>query len=158
MEDVMFIYSVRASTVKFFAIIALTLVVVIALLAVGGGGYIPASSSEINFSGMKENDARVEFISQFGVKVKEAPVETESFSVPDNFDRVIAGYNEIQKAQGLDISKYKNKRVTRYTYETVGYEGGESCYVNLIVYRGAVIACDISSTDPEGFVRPLVKL
>ena len=156
----MFIYSVRASTIKFFTVIALTLAVLVGLLAFGNSQtYVSASSGNINFSGIKTNEDRVGFISQFDVKVKEEPIETETFSVPENFDRIISGYNEIQKAQGLDISKYKNKKVTRYTYEAEDYNGtGKSAYVNLILYRNTVIACDISSTDPEGFLYPLVKL
>ncbi len=155
----MFIYSVRASTINFFAVIVLTLAILVGVVVFGGADYVTAVSSDINFSGIKENSDRVEFISQFGITVSDEPVESESFSVPENFDIVIAGYNELQKSQGLDIAKYKNKKVTRYTYETENYEGGgKSAYVNLIVYRGTVIACDISGTEPGSFIKPLVKL
>ena len=77
--------------------------------------------------------------------------------MPENFDRVISGYNEIQKSQGLDLERYKNKKVTRYTYEADDYNGKEA-FVNIVVYKGTVIACDVSSTDPDGFIEPLVKL
>ena len=157
----MFIYSVRASTIRFFSVIALTLIILATLLVVGGGlgtAAVSASSDVIDFSGVKTNDERIDFISQFGIKPKEAPTETEDFRVPENFDRIIAKYNEIQKKQGLDLSKYKNKRVTRYTYEATGYENSdEPVFVNIIVYRNTVIACDISSTSPDGFIAPLVK-
>ena len=78
--------------------------------------------------------------------------------MPESFDRIMLGYNEIQKAQGLDLSGYAKKRITRYTYEMDGYDGYEgTVYVNLLVYRSRVIGCDISSADPEGFVEPLIK-
>ncbi len=156
----MFIYSVRASTIKFFTVIALTVAVLVGLIVFGNSGnYVSAFSGNVDFSGVETNEKRVEFISRFGVKVNPEPVETETFSVPENFDRVISGYNEIQKSQGLDISKYKNKKVTRYTYEAENYNSsGKSAYVNLIIYRGTVVACDVSSTDPNGFLYPLVKL
>ena len=68
------------------------------------------------------------------------------------------GYNEIQKDQGLDLSKYAKKKVTRYTYTLKDYnEYDGEVYVNLLVYRGRVIGCDVSSADPEGFVEPLIK-
>ena len=87
------------------------------------------------------------------------PSETKSFTVPDNFDKVLSGYNELQKSQGLDISRYKNKKVTRYTYEIDGYGDYKGkAFVNLIVYRNTVIACDVSSLEGDGFVEPLVKL
>ena len=78
--------------------------------------------------------------------------------MPENFDRVILGYNEIQKLQGLDLSKYSRKRVTRYTYEVEGYPDYEGkVNATLLVYRNRIIGCDISSADPEGFVKPLVS-
>ncbi len=155
----MFIYSVRASTIRFFSVIALTLVVLVGILAFGGGGEtsVFAASAKVDFSGIKTNEERVAFISQFGVKVGAQAVETVDFRVPENFDRVIAGYNEIQKSQGLDLSRYKNKKVTRYTYEAADYNG-KGAFVNLVIYKGTVIACDISSTDPDGFIEPLIKL
>jgi len=155
----MFIYSVRASTIRFFSVIALTLVVLVGVLAFGGDDQtsVFASSAKVDFSGIKTNEQRVAFISECGVKVKNQPVETVEFRVPENFDRVISGYNEIQKSQGLDLERYKNKKVTRYTYEADDYNGKEA-FVNIVVYKGMVIACDVSSTDPEGFIEPLVKL
>ena len=156
----MFIYSIRASTIRFFTVIILTLAVLFGIVLFGDSGAlsVSASSGSINFGGMKTNDDRIAFISRFGYEVEEAPVETEEFSVPENFDRIIAGYNELQKKQGLDISKYKNKKVTRYTYAVKNYKDydGEVC-VNLIVWRSTVIACDVSTRDPGGFVKPLVS-
>ena len=106
----MFVCSVRASSVKFFAIIALTLVMLIGALSIGGAVAEASASGKIDFDGIKTNEDRIAFISQFGISVSGEPKESESFTVPENFDKVIAGYNEIQKSQGLDISKYKNKK------------------------------------------------
>lgn len=155
----MFVYSFRASSLKFFGVIALTLIVLISAIAIGQAGALPASAAgEIDFGGISTNDDRIEFISQFGIEVSGEPSESVTFSVPEDFDTVISGYNEIQKRQGLDISKYKNKKVTRYTYEIDGYGDYDGpVYVNLIVYKSAVVACDVSSADPNGFVEPLVK-
>ena len=152
----MFIYSVRASTVKFFVILAITLAVFIGVLLVGDTA-LAASASGVDFSGIKTEEDRIGFIEGFGHKVKESGEEV-SFVMPESFDRVLTGYNEIQKDQGLDLARYAKKKVTRYTYtlESYGdYEG--TVLVNLLVYRGKIIGCDVSSADPEGFVEPLVK-
>mgnify|MGYP003451163499 FL=1 len=156
----MFVYSVRASTVRFFAVIILTLAFLVGIVAFGGisGNAVSAMTNTVNFEGRKTNDDRVAFIKEFGVDVKEAPIETVDFTLPENFDRIIAGYNEIQKMQGLDLSKYKNKKVTRYTYLAENYDGYDGdVYVNLILYKNTVIACDISSADPSGFISPLIR-
>ena len=156
----MFIYSVRSSTIKFFLLIAVTLVVLGVILFMGNAGVVTASAgADVSLSGIKTNEDRLEFISQFGIEVAGEPKESEKFAVPDRFDRVLSEYNEIQKAQGFDLTKYKNKKVTRYTYSVSDYEGYDGeVKVNLIVYRNTVIGCDISSVDPGGFIKPLIEL
>jgi len=153
----MFIYSVRARTVKFFGLIILALALIVGVLAFGGEGAILASAAGegIDFSGIKTNEDRVAFIESFGIKVDPEAVEEDAFAMPENFDRVILGYNELQKRQGLDLSKYAKKRVTRYTYKVTNYMDEGEVLANLFVWRGKVIACDISSANPEGFVDPL---
>ena len=156
----MFVYSVRGSTVKFFLILSLALLVLAGILFVGGSSVAAATvGAEIKLGGIKTNEERLEFISRFGLNVAGEPKESESFTVPEKFDRILSAYNELQKIQGLDLTKYKNKRVTRYTYAVNGYEGYDGeVNVNLIVYRNTVIACDVSSVDHTGFIKPLIKL
>lgn len=155
----MFIYSVRASTLKFFACIFLCLAVLVFLLTIGSAESVYASSSgrEINYGGMKTNEDRVAFIEGFGIKVNNTPIREESFTMPDDFDRVILGYNQIQKTQGLDLTKYERKRVTHYAYEVTNYDSDGKVYVNLLVYRNRIIAADISSLDDGGFVSSLTE-
>ncbi len=155
----MFVYSVRASTVRFFGVIVLTLAVLIGALVIGQSGTVAVSAaSGVDFNGIKTNDDRLAFISQFGIEVSGDPKEEVTFRVPSKLEGVLAYYNELQKSQGLDLTKYENKKVTRYTYEIDGYgDYTGPVYVNLIVFRNRVVACDISSTDPSGFVEPLVK-
>lgn len=155
----MFICSVRASTVKFFAVLALSFAVLLGLILSGNTAIISASSNgAVNLSDIKTEDDRVAFIEQFGLRVKGAAVESKSFVIPDNFDRALAGYNEVQKRQGLDLSKYAKKKVTRYTYELEDYEGYDGdVLVNLLIYRNRVIGCDVSSASAEGFVKELIR-
>ena len=94
------------------------------------------------------------FLGQFGVTVDPTALEEEEIKIPDTFDKVYMGYNEIQRAQGLDLSKYKNKKVTRYTYKVTNYEGYEGeVYANLLVWRDKVIGGDVCSADVNGFVH-----
>ena len=156
----MFIYSIRAATLKFFACILLTVTVLAVLLALGSADavYACADGKEINYGGMKTNEDRVAFIESFGIKVKPEPVSEEIFTMPEDFDRVILGYNQIQKTQGLDITKYSHKRVTHYAYEVTNYDSSGTVYVNLLVYRSRIIAADISSMDDGGFVLGLLDV
>ena len=153
----MFVYSMRASSVKMIAI-CLALVAIIGLLAFSGqSGSVTASASvsEINYSGVKDKAGRIDFMRNFGVEVDPDSESEQAFRMPSSFDRVIMGYNELQKRQGLDLSKYYNKKVTRYSYKVTNYSSDGEVYANLFIYRGKVVACDVSSADPTGFVTPL---
>ena len=156
----MFVYSVRASTIKFFALILGTLLLLITFVNIGDNNSVMASVGgvSVNFGGMRSNEDRVHFIESFGIKVKTEPAEEGVFLAPENLDRVSAEYNEIQKAQGLDLTKYTGKRITHYKYEVENYNSDGAVYVNLLIYKNRVIGCDISSTDGAGFVLPLVGI
>jgi hypothetical protein len=161
----MFVYSLRASTLKFFAVVCVALTALITMItfipSYDGGelGYITTGKQEkINYDKIKTEEDRVGFLSQFGWSVKGAPVEVAEITVPSEFDKIFTGYNEIQKRQGLDLSKYKNKTVTRYTYEISNYDGAEGkVYANILVYRNKVIGGDICSADTNGFIHGFEK-
>ena len=52
----MFVYSVRASTVKFFAVIVLTLGVLVGAIVISNSGAVAASADgSINFGNIKTN-------------------------------------------------------------------------------------------------------
>ena len=156
----MFIYSVRSSTVKFFILVAVTLAILITLVNIRDIDTVYASVGDIkvNLGGMYKNEDRVAFIEGLGVEVDDEPTTEESFTSPDSFDRIISGYNEIQKSQGLDLTKYKGKRITHYAYRVTNYDYDGIVYVNLLVYKNRIVGCDISSADKEGFVRALIGL
>ena len=161
----MFVYSLRASTLKFFAVICVALTALITMITfipgydTGELGYIATGSErEIKYDKIKTNEDRVNFLSQFGWQVKNDPVESAEITIPSEFDKIFMGYNEMQKRQGLDLSKYKNKNVMRYTYEVTNYNGEDGrVYANIIVYRNKVIGGDICSADVNGFIHGFEK-
>ena len=153
----MFIYSVRASTIKILGVFLLLGVLLTVLVVTGQGDSVSAASTatEVDFSGIKTKEDRLAFIRGFGIEVDESSEQESAFQMPDNFDRVVAGYNILQQKQGLDLSKYKNKKVTRYTYKVTNYKDDGEVFANLFIYRGKVVACDLSSIEQDGFVIPL---
>ncbi len=156
----MFIISVRASRVKFFAVLGLVVVLSLGFLLLGGSDAVAAMSDgvpEYRYSGIKTAEDRAAFFAQFGIEV-EGEGECEAFTMPENFDRVMLGYNEIQKEQGLDIAKYAKKKVERYTYSVKNApEGAEPLNVTVLVYRHRVIAGDITCLGDVKFVKPLTS-
>lgn len=173
----MFIYSLKASTIRFFGIVCVALAALIALVAfvptyAGGNQDTPAArlSEETSAPGgqtpkpadgvtywydkVKSADDAASFLGQFGWVVDAGSAETTQVTIPAEFDKVFAGYNELQKQQGLDLSKYRKKSVTRYTFAVTNYDGWQgTVYANVLVYRNRVIGGDICSADVSGFVH-----
>ena len=168
----MFIYSFKASSIKFFAVICVALAALITLIAfvpayaggevtnAGGGLAVDAPEAEsgttvsYRYDKVKSADDAANFLSQFGWVVDAGSAETREVTIPAEFDKVFAGYNELQRSQGLDLSKYKKKTVTRYTFTVTNYDGYDgTVYANVLVYRNRVIGGDICSADVSGFIH-----
>ena len=164
----MFIYSFKASTLKLLGIISVTLAALIAIIAfvpvyadglssVSTGVQVEGEKS-ISYDKVKSAADAVNFLSQFGWTVDGGAPESAKVTIPSEFDKVFAAYNEIQKSQGLDLSKYKKKELTRYTFEVTNYEDYEGkVYANVLVYRNKVVGGDICSADVSGFVHGFEK-
>lgn len=161
----MFVFSLKSKSIKYVgAAIAACAILAVSLVALPayettGTAYVSAvTNAPVNFNGIKTEQDRLLFIHGFGIEVDPQPVEEFTTNIPKSFDSVYEEYNNIQKAQGLDLSKYKGKKVTRYTYSVTNYPKDTSgepsqVYLNLIVYKKRVIGGDISSPDGGGFVR-----
>ena len=156
----MFVYSMRASTVRFFGVIFVALAALVTLVAlvpelqpVAAVGEVTESES-LRFDGIRSNEERVAFLSQFGWEVTPEATESTTVTIPREFDKVFAAYNELQRAQGLDLSDFGGRTVERYTYTVTNYQGYEGTVLaNLLVYRGRVIGGDICSADASGFLH-----
>ena len=57
--------------------------------------FATASVGEVDFTGMKSDEDRIAFIKSFGIEVS-GDAEEVNFVMPENFDRVMLGYNEIR--------------------------------------------------------------
>lgn len=151
----MFVYSVKASSLRFFSILFLSVMLLTALiLFVPSYEPITAEASEtVSFDNVKTNEDRITFLSQFGWQVITEPFDEQKVTIPKEFDAVFTEYNELQKLQGLDLSKYKRKDVMRYTYIVENYPDYDGrVLANLLIYKNKVIGGDICSAAANGFV------
>lgn len=155
----MFVYSIKATTLRFLSVLLLSgiaLAGVTVFASTASSEATGAVSETVSYENIKTESDRREFLSSFGYEVSTDAQSTVDFTLPKALDAVLLGYNEIQKEQGLDLGKYTGKKVTRYTYEIPEYEGYDGkVYANIIVYRGRVIAADLTGVGEEGFVRAL---
>lgn len=160
----MFVYTLKANTLKFFSIIGIALIALISLIVfvprydIATTGAIQKETEHIRYDKIKNNTDRIAFLAQFGWECSESATEEVTMTIPKEFDKIMKTYNEVQKQQGLDLEKYKGKDVTRYTYEITNYPGAEGKVIaNLIICKNRVIGGDICSADVNGFIHGFAK-
>jgi len=111
---------------------------------------------EVRFDKIKTAEDRLAFLAQFGWEVESTPVEEAEVTIPAEFDKVYQSYNELQKKQGFDLTKYHKKDVMRYTYRITNYPDytGE-VLVSILMHKNKVIGGDVCSSDAGGFIHGL---
>jgi len=105
------------------------------------------------------NEQRVAYLESFGWDIIDEPTESTEVIIPSEFDETYESYNLLQQTQGFDLSKYKGKRVMRYTYSVKNYpsDSAENVCATLLVSDKKIIGGDISSTSLGGFMHSLLK-
>ena len=153
----MFIYTLRASTIKFFGVVFLSIAVLIALVTVIPNNTTGIEAAATNYVEAGTNEGRLDFLEIFEYDVNDEPLEVEDVVIPSSFDAVFEAYNDIQKLQGFDLQKYRGRKAVRYTYEIENYEYEGKVLANILIYKGKVIAGDVCSLDGEGFIHGFEK-
>ncbi len=160
----MFIVSFKLKSIKLLfillAVIILTTIVVWGLVGViiNDISGVFTNKTEFNFINIKTNEERVNFLKQFGWEVNPKPIEIVEVKIPKEFDAVYENYNKLQSELGLNLRKYKGKRVKRYTYKILNHPQVANVEVraNILIYNNQVIAGDIMTTSLEGFMHSLL--
>ena len=93
-----------------------------------------------------------DYLSSLGWEVETPAVSHGTVVIPRTFTSVLEDYNELQKQQGFDLSRYCGSEVEMYTFRVSNSsEPGEVLAV-LYVCDGAVIGGDVHSTALDGFM------
>ena len=135
---------------KILLALAAVAVLILALIALLGGG----EAEETSAPAISNNDARVKFLTDLGWDVTTSPVESSQVRIPEEGTEVFNRYNNLQKSQGYDLSKFAGKRVMRYVYKVNNYPGAtEPVYATLLIYKNAVIGGDVTNSAANGPIR-----
>ena len=150
----MFIKTIKVKKPNLLA--AALLVVIACLLAVVAlTAYRFSKKSQYTLG----NEAqRQEFLKQMGWEVSGEFDECRQVLIPEQFNEVYEGYNELQKQQGFDLSAYKGKSCDVYTYKVKNYkdhEDKDDVRCNLMICDDVLIGGDVSSTELDGFMQGL---
>lgn len=154
----MLIMTAKVNKRNLFIGIAAVIVAIIALIALTGGDSEPTGPSKNTAVLMDTNDARVKFLLDLGWEVTTSPTESMQVRIPRESNEVFDRYNELQKSQGYDLSKYAGKTVMRYVYRIENYPNAtEPVYATLLVYRDQLIGGDITNSGPAGKVQGITS-
>lgn len=153
----MFVFSLRANKPKLIAALCVLLVVLVIISFFIDDSKSPVTKSNEIVSKASNEEERIAFLSQFGWKIDEDPIEVTEVIIPSEFNEVYSSYNEIQKKQTMDLEPYKGKRVKKWVYEVQNYPGYPQdsglIRATLLVYDGLVIGGDVSSVEVGGFMQ-----
>lgn len=98
-----------------------------------------------------------EYLTKLGWEVESTPSEISYLTVPEAFDSVYTAYNAVQISSGFDLAPLKGKSLSRYTYRVLNHKRSHETEViaNVFVYENRIVAGDICSAAPGGFMHGL---
>nr|WP_326172528.1 DUF4830 domain-containing protein [uncultured Oscillibacter sp.] len=103
------------------------------------------------------NEARVAYLQSLGWQVCPEPVETLQFLMPDRLAEPYLSYNELQTAQGFDLTGCCGKQLSRYTYTVNNYPNRtDGVQLNLYICEDQPVAGDVCCPGANGFQETLV--
>ena len=147
----MMVMTAKVNFKKIITVLAAIAGVILALVLLLGDGEDTQPTAASTVSG---NDARVQFLKDFGWEVSSSPVESGQVRIPQESTEVYDRYNALQKSQGYDLSKFAGKTVMRYVYKINNYPNStEPVYATLLIYKNQVIGGDITDTAAKGVIQ-----
>lgn len=156
----MFVFSARLSRKRLVCGALAVAAVLVGASVLGGvfrrGEAAAAAVSTPNPKGIRSDQDRLDYLSEFGWLVAEEPLAVEDLRIPEEMGTEYDDYLALQSAQGFDLAKYAGKYVKRYTYEILNYPTGEEgVQISLLLYRHRVIAGEVLSPRLNGFLHGL---
>ncbi len=116
-----------------------------------------AASCSKTYPAKSETDI-ADFLAGAGITVTESCTH-KTVTIPEEFGEVYERYNELQKEQGFDLTRYRNREAEVYTFRVVSVDGGHTdlTEAHVMVCDGIVIGADISSPAISGEMKPVIS-
>lgn len=149
----MFMFTAKLDKRKLVIALCVVIAIIAALILIFGGGKDVQTSSFEKV--VKNNKARVAYLESFGWEIDSEPIDSQTVLIPRTMTDTYEKYNEIQLAQGFDLSEYGGMEAVRYTYTVKNYPGQSDVVADIIVFRNRIIAGDVQSVALDGFMHGL---
>lgn len=144
----MLIYTARFSKRKAVAILLALAVIAAAVILL-----FPEKEAGTGMEVFGKSEA-VRYIESLGYTAGEK-MESGEVVIPETFDEVYTGYNNMQKECGFDLEPYKGEKVTLYSCCIEGYPDQSGVMCDILVYEGEVIGGNIYTAELDGFMHGL---
>ena len=149
----MLIWTARFSRKKAAAAVIVFGALIAVLILLTDRSSAPAGTT----SCLTTNTERTAYLESLGWIVEPEPLETLQFLLPETLEDPYLSYNQLQLAQGFDLSACCGKQVTRYTYAVTNYpERTEGVQANLYLCEERPVAGDLCCPGEGGFQLPLI--
>jgi hypothetical protein len=100
----------------------------------------------------------VAYLGTFGWAVEPEPVTVRNVQIPARFTETYQRYNDLQKQQGFDLSRYRADIVENYTFRVLNHPAAGDVFANVLVRKGRIIGGDICSFAINGFMTTFDSL
>lgn len=107
-------------------------------------------SVKVSGTEISTNAQRVQYIATLGVNLQNDEYLQKQVIIPQEFGDVYSNYNALQRTAGFDLSAFRGKKVTVYTYYTTDGKA-----VNLMIYKNKLIGGDIADLNVNGQMAAL---
>ena len=106
---------------------------------------------------VKTPQLRKDYLEKLGWQVGEE--QSMQVRIPKDGGEVFTRYNELQKSQGFDLTKFAGKTVQRCIFDVQNFPGASApVRATLLLYRGRLIGGDLTDTSPGGKIQGLVPV
>ena len=103
-------------------------------------------SSDMRIIDGSTHQKRIDYLNSQKLMVDENRFSSKEIIIPTEFDSLYKSYNSVQKKSGFDLSPYKGKNATLYSFSL----GEEQC-VELLLYNGNIIGGDVYNFKEKMF-------
>ena len=145
----MMMMTAKVNMKKVLIVLGAIAALLIGIIALFGGDDTATTSATVS-----DNDSRVSFLKSFGWEVTTTPMESGQVRIPTETTEVFDRYNQLQQAQGYDLTKYAGKKVMRYVYKVTNYPGStDPFFATVLFYKNQIIGGDITDTASGGKIQ-----
>ena len=149
----MFIVTAKASALRRALLLIVLLLAALAAVVLLYRRSVAAEGAPFR---AEDNAARVAYLASLGWEVDAEPLEALRLTLPETLEEPYRSYNELQRAQGFDLTPCLGKTLERYAYRVRNYpDRPDGCQLDLYVHDGRVVAGDVICTGANGFIDTL---